>query len=82
MCFAKRSEYRKDLSPMHNKDGTVNDDINTSKLLIPEDLPEHIDNPTLNKDLETGILALIYETRDEVTIVWTSDEAYDYIKNL
>ena len=81
MCFAKCTKYRQDLSPMHNKDGTVNDD-KTTELIIPEEIPEHNDNPNLNRDLESGILAFIYESRDEVMIVWTSDEAYDYIKQL
>ena len=81
MCFAKRSEYWTDLSPMYDNDGTVNDEISTTSLVIPEDIIEHIDDPFLNKDVEKGILALIYETRYHILIVWTSDEAYNYIKH-
>ena len=67
---------------MFENDGTVNDKTPTSNIVIPEDIIEHIDWPFLNKDLETGILALIYETRYNILIVWTSDESYEYIKQL
>ena len=78
MCFP--NQVKQDVSPMYENDGTVNDEIPTSTVVIPEDIIEHNDYPFLNRDLEKGILALNYETQYEILIVWTSDEAYEYIK--
>ena len=82
MCFAKRLPYRSDLKPMYEDDGTVNDEIIPNVVQIPEGIVEHIDNPFLNIDLEEGILAFIYESRYNILIVWTSDEACSYIQEL
>ena len=71
MCFPKKDDYRVDLSAMYENDGTVNDEVPSTNTVIPEGIIEHIDNPFL-----------IYETRYHILIVWTSDEAYDYIKQL
>ena len=72
MCFPKFSQ---DITPKFNEEeGTLNEE-NNSSIYIPEDINEHVDNVFINKSLEDGILAYIYETSDEIVIVWTSHEA-------
>ena len=86
MCFAKGTQYKNNLRPKYNtEDSTVNDEntSNTSSTMyIPEEMPEHVDSPFLDRNVDTGILAIIYENSDEILIVWTSDEAYEYIEQL
>ena len=77
MCFANKPLHRTDLTPKYDQEnGTISDTV-TSNVSnpIPVDIPEHVDNPFLNTEIEDGILALIYETQDEVITVWTSQEA-------
>ena len=78
MCFAKKTLHRKDLSPKYDEDnGSVNEQNTNSDLIpIPIDAPEHIDHPFLNKE-GNGILALIYETKDQIITVWISEEAFE-----
>ena len=50
---------------------------NTALIPIPDNVPEHIDDPMLNTNVEDGILALVYETKDQTFTIWTSQEAID-----
>ena len=79
MCFPNSKPTQKDVMNKYNEDGTVNDSYseNDKKNDIPDNLPTHIENPHLNCDLEDGIHAFVYENRDEVIMVFTSDEAYE-----
>ena len=72
MCFpnAKKS----DLCAKYDEEGTIIEE-NSHETDIPEDISEHVDNVFLNRDLYNGILAFIYETKDQLIVVWTSDEA-------
>ena len=75
MCFAKKAPHRKNLDPKYNEeDGSVNENVNDSSesIAIPVDIPEHVDNPFLD---QSAIQAFVYETKDEVITVWTSEEA-------
>ena len=74
MCFLKKPEHKTVLQAKYDEqNGTVNE-TNTSSD-IPVDIPEHVDNPFLDTDIEEGILGFIYETKDETVTVWTSEEA-------
>ena len=39
------------------------------------DLPEHVDNAYINRNVQTGILGFCYETKDSSFIVYSSIEA-------
>ena len=73
MCFAKKSPHRKDLSAKYDEEeGTVNEEISstTESNPIPNELPEYTDNLLLNKEID----AHIFETKDQIITVWTSEE--------
>ena len=78
MCFPKKPIHRTDLKPKYDQeDGTITDSQSNVSNPIPIDILEHVDNPFMNTSVEDGILALIYETQDEVITVWTSNEAIE-----
>ena len=83
MCFPTGSTCKspeEKLEPHFLPDGTLNADISFSSVVIPEGIPEHIDNPFLECDLnsETAILGFIYESGYETIIVYTSEEAEQF----
>ena len=48
---------------------------------VPHDLPEHSDNPFINRNLVNGILGYRYENKtDGMTIIYTSLEAKTFCK--
>ena len=48
---------------------------------IPSDIPEHSDNPFLNRNLTKGILGFLYENKaDGITLVYSSLEAKTFCK--
>ena len=71
MCCWYQKE--KDISSVYNSDGQLVDvaseDINELEL------PEHVDNLLLNRNVHTGLLGFRYETKDTKIIVYTSIEA-------
>ena len=74
MCIAKRPDHRTNLQAKYDEqDGSVNENVQSNH--IPNDIPEHVDNPFINTDIEEGILGFVYETKDESVTVWTSEEA-------
>ena len=57
------------------------DTQSSSKHYIPDDIPEHCDNPFLNRDVVKGILGFRYENKvDGQIVVYTSLEAKTYCK--
>ena len=71
MCFAKvidRNEIELELEAFYTEEGEINEQENTV-------IHQHIDNPLLDDNLETGILAFLYETSYGIRIVYTSFEA-------
>ena len=49
---------------------------NTNQANIPQDIPEHCDNPLLNRNLKNGALGFRYENKkDGMTVVYSSAEA-------
>ena len=71
MCYW--SEKRKDIESVYDSDGQLvevasqEDNINQ--------LPEHVDNLLLNRNVHKGLLGFRYETKDTKIIVYTSIEA-------
>ena len=67
-CWCKKAKT--EVSSVYNSDG---------ELIIDEpnhtELPEHVDNLLLNRNVHTGVLGFRYETKDTVIIVHTSIEA-------
>ena len=67
-CIKVRSE----VSSIFNSNGELVED---EVIETTANLPEHIDNPTLNRDLRNGVLGFQYENKEDVLIVYTSLEA-------
>ena len=67
-CIKVRSE----VSSIFNSNGELVED---EVIETTANLPEHIDNPTLNRDLRNGVLGFRYENKKDVLIVYTSLEA-------
>ena len=79
MCFPTASKKGEDeLEAVYLPDGSINDSGHS--ITIPENILEHTDNPFLNIDInsEDAVLGFIYESGNEVTIVYTSEEAEEY----
>ena len=66
-CFSENSKNVKSVCTS-DIDGTSEDEY-----LV--ELPEHVDNLLLNRDVHRGILGFRYETKDTEIIVYTSIEA-------
>ena len=80
MCLTAIKQPDEELSPFFLPDGSINVNENENNIVIPEDINHHIDNVFLNTDIndENGILGFIYESGNEVTIFYTSEEAENY----
>ena len=75
MCFCNRS--RGQISSKHQGNDQV--EITRTTQFIPKDIPEHVDNPFLNRDLRTGILGFRYETKSQgMSLVYSSLEAKSF----
>ena len=64
---------------LYNAEGEIIEIVNlygqVEYVCIPEGIHQQQDYPFLNCDLESGILAFIYENSSDYFIVWTSPEA-------
>ena len=68
------SDNRKDIASVFNSDDQqVN--LSSEDNLNLNELPEHVDNLLLNRNVHKGILGFRYETKDIEIIVYTSIEA-------
>ena len=63
---------RSEVSSIFNSNGELVED---EVIETTANLPEHIDNPTLNRDLRNGVLGFRYENKKDVLIVYISLEA-------
>ena len=55
--------------------------VNGNTTEIPSYVPEHVDNPILDRNLKTGVLGFRYENKsDGMIIVYTSPEAKTFCK--
>ena len=69
MCFPK---CRPECTPLFDEeDGSVNQENSNDSVFIPETIHHHVDSLLLNFDidLDTGILAFIYEAGNKVFII-------------
>ena len=71
MCWSGKKKYR-DVCSIYNQDGEINVNANNETTL---ELPEHNDDPFLNRNVQYGILGFRYETQNSVLIVYTSIQA-------
>ena len=81
MCFPKCKQCEQEIKSYYDEeDGSVvQENNNSTELVIPENIHEHIDSVYLNFEIQSPdcILAFIYEADNEMKfIIWTSDEAF------
>ena len=74
MCFAKENPHKTELKAKFDEQNgeIVDDSANESPNPLLLDLPEHVDNPFVHKEIEHGILGHIYETKDQIITVWNN----------
>ena len=77
MCLRPLNKPEEDIFSFYLPDGSLN--ISEDSIVIPEDVLHHVDNVFLNVDVndENEVLGFIYESGNEVTIVYTSEKAED-----
>ena len=69
MCFSSEKAKDHNVYSVHNSHGEITEQSNTY------DVPEHVDNPYMNRHVQYGILGFRYETKNETFIVYSSVEA-------
>ena len=77
MCFNTSQRGQIQGKDIENTDIDISEEVDT----IPSTIPEHVDNPFLDRNLKTGILGFTYENRNQgLTIVYSSVEAKTFCK--
>ena len=72
MCCSGKQRHSRTVEKHFNSDGQINwDEENENEI----DLPEHVDNLLLNRNVHNGVLGFRYENKDELIIVYSSIEA-------
>ena len=71
MCWFL-SKKRKQVSSVYNSDGELIDEKQNDTEI---DLPEHVDNLILNRNVHNGTLGFRYKNKDATVIVYSSIEA-------
>ena len=75
MCWPSLVNKERHVEKVYNLDGQmVNDSEINTDFNVPE-LPEHVDNVYLNRDLRRGILGFRYENKQCSLTVYSSIEA-------
>ena len=72
MCFGGKISNRDKLNSVFNSAGEIENDEDQNK---DQNIPEHVDNPFLNRNVHNGILGFRYETKTEKFVVYSSIEA-------
>ena len=72
MCCSCNKSKSSKVYKVHDTNGDVMNVEQTDNL---ENLPEHVDNPHLNRNVQNGILGFRYENRKCTIIVYSSVEA-------
>ena len=70
MCFYCTSVKRPQVHNVHNSNGEINTEPQSNL-----DIPKHVDNPMLNRNLQSGVLGFRYETKKETIVVYSSLKA-------
>ena len=81
MCFAQCAK-EDSLTPLFDQDGALIEPQPEVITSLPDSLPEHVDDVSLNRDVECGIIAFIYETSHQYIVVWTSKEAMELCEQM
>ena len=77
MCIPKKqTQEDTELKPLYQQDGTLN--VDNTGPIIPEGVLEHVDSISENFNVEDGILGFMYESGNEILIVYSSLEAEEY----
>ena len=66
MCYCCKNVEKHSVKSIQNSEETN---------LPAPDLPEHVDNAYLNRNVQTGILGFRYETKNSNFIIYSSVEA-------
>ena len=72
MCFPKIME---EILPPYDEDGTVIDYDKQAGTDYLNSLPQHVENVENEKLYKLGLLGFIYETNDEVIVIFINEEA-------
>ena len=72
MCIPGLDKNDVNVSSIYNSQGEMDTEDANHDLLK---LPEHVDDPYLDRDLKNGILGFRYENKKEIVIVYSSIEA-------
>ena len=68
MCFSGLQSKKANVCNTFNSDGGISEEP------INNELPEHVDNIYLNRNVKTGVLGFRYETKNSTIIVYSSIE--------
>ena len=69
MCYCCKNVEKHSVKSIQNSEETN---------LPAPDLPEHVDNAYLNRNVQTGILGFRYETKNSNFIIYSSVEAMTF----
>ena len=72
MCCGNVKSKKEKLYRVFNSNGEINESDSTDE---STNLPEHVDNALLNRNLQTGILRFRYQNKTAQFIVYSSVEA-------
>ena len=74
MCWCSKQTMK--VEKYHSSNGEVaSGDENSCGSHLLDQLPEHVDNPFLNRNVQTGALGFRYANKKEKLIVYSSIEA-------
>ena len=74
MCCSSKScnSNKSKVYSVHNSNGEINSDEENDHHV---ELPKHVDDPFLNRNVKRGTLGFRYETKNEMLLVYSSLEA-------
>ena len=71
MCSLSRKCKNNEVKKVHISNG----EIVENETKVNPDVPEHVDNPFINRNIQRGILGFRYETKNCNFVVYSSIEA-------
>ena len=72
MCCGAKKVKNHQVQNIYSADGEITAEKQNEHCL---NLPEHVDDPYLNRNVRTGILGFRYETKNSSIVVYSSVEA-------
>ena len=76
MCFPSKNKKKYESNDLEGIENTSQNNSPLQELI--DSLLHHVDNISLNVNFESGIHGFVYETKDEIIVVYTTDEAHSY----